>query len=87
MIKTEALEKKDYWVPNVHIKVEKIVRNCLDYILAEKKQGRQEGYLSPIDKGEVPLDTYHVDHLSPLATTKKSYRDIFIVIGSFLKFT
>ena len=87
MSKTEGLVKKNYWVPNLHIKVEKIVRNCLDCILAEQKQGRQEGYLSPIDKGEVPLDTYHVDHLAPLVTTKKSYRHIFVVIDSFSKFT
>ena len=85
--KNEALVKKGYWVPNLHTKVEKIVRNCLDCILSEKKQGRQEGYLCPIDKGEVPLDTYHIDHLGPLATTKKSYRHIFVVIDSFSKFT
>ena len=87
MSKTEALVKKDYWMPSLRAKVEKMVRNCISCILAEKKQGRQEGYLNPIDKGEVPLDTFHVDHFGPLPTTRKSYRHIFVVIDSFSKFT
>lgn len=81
--KTEALVRKEYWIQNLQARV---VRNCVDCILAERKQGRQEEYLNPINKGEVPLDTFHIDHLGPLAT-KKSYRHIFIVIDSFTKFT
>lgn len=85
--KTEAIIKKDFHVQNLRGRIEKIVRNCIDCILADKKQGKQEGFLCPINKGEVPLDTYHVDHLGPLATTKKSYRHIFVVIDGFSKFT
>lgn len=85
--KTEAIVKRDYWIANLREKTEKVVRNCIDCILAEKKQGRQEGFLNTIDKGDIPLDTYHVDHLGPLASTKKSYRHIFVVVDSFTKFT
>ena len=67
-------------------KVDKVVRNCVDCILAEKKQGRPEGYLFAISKGEVPLDTFHVDHLGPLPSTKKRYRYIFAVVDAFSKF-
>lgn len=74
-------------MPSLRAKVEKVIRNCVSCILEEKKHGRQEGYLNPIDKGEVPLDTFHVDHLGPLATTRTSYRHIFVVIDSFSKFT
>lgn len=85
--KTEAIVKRDYYIQNLRPKVEKIVHNCINCILAEKKQGKQEGFLFPIDKGEVPLDTFHVDHLGPLATTRKSYKYIFVVTDSFCKFT
>lgn len=85
--KTEAIVKRDYYVQNLRAKNEKIIKNCIDCILAEKRAGRQEGFLSPIDKGEVPLDTYHVDHLGPLVSTKKSYRHILVVIDGFSKFT
>lgn len=50
------------------------------------KQGKQDGLLNTIDKGELPFDTYHVDYLGPLPSTKKSYRHIFVVIDTFTKF-
>jgi hypothetical protein len=61
--KTEALLNQEYWIPNIRNKIQKVIKNCVPCILAEKKQGRQEGFLSPISKEEVPLDTYHIDHL------------------------
>jgi transposase InsO family protein len=85
--RTEAIIKRDYYIRNLRSKVEKVVRNCIDCILAEKKQGKQEGFSSTIDKGKVPLDTYHIDHLGPLASTRKNYKHIFVVIDSFSKFT
>lgn len=85
--KTEAIVKRDYHIPDLRAKIEKHIRNCINCILANKRQGKQEGFLCPIDKGEIPLDTYHVDHLGPLATTKKSYRYILAVIDGFSKFT
>ncbi|KMQ91095.1 blastopia polyprotein [Lasius niger] len=84
--KTEAIIKRDYYIQNLRSKVEKIIRNCIDCILAEKKQGKQEGFLSVIGKGEVPLDTFHVDHLGPLTSTKKNYKYIFVVVDGFSKF-
>lgn len=84
--KTEALIKKDYWIPGLRSKVETIVRNCIACILAERKQGKQEGLLNPIEKGSVPLDTFHIDHLGPLMSTKKCYVHIFAVIDAFSKF-
>lgn len=34
-----------------------------------------------------PLDTFHIDHLGPLASTKKNYKHIFVVVDAFSKFT
>ena len=67
-------------------KVERVVQSCIDCILAERKQGKKEGLLNTIDKGELSFDTYHVDHIGPLPATKKSYRHIFVVIDAFTKF-
>ena len=67
-------------------KVEKVVRNCINSIVAERKQGKQQGLLNSIEKGEGPLDTFHVDHLGLRPSTKKSYNHIFVVIDGFTKF-
>lgn len=83
--KTMKLLRDDYWFQNMQAKVEKVIHNCLDCIMAEKKTGKKEGYLHPIAK-EAPLDTYHIDHIGPMPSTKKSYRHILVVVDSFTKF-
>jgi len=80
--KTEALLSRDYFIPNVKPKIEKLIRNCVSCILAERKQ---EGHLNMIEKGEFPLDTFHIDHLGPLPITKKSYKYIFAVVRGVFK--
>lgn len=86
VIKTEAIIKKDYWFRDMRSKVEKVVRNCVQCILAERKVGKQEGFLHCIEKGTLPLDTYHLDHLGPITATKKKYRHIFVIVDAFTKF-
>lgn len=81
--KTEKLLKMNYWFKRMPSKIEKIIRNCISCILAEKKSGKQEGCLHPISKDESPLDTYHVDHLGPLPPIKKKYRHLFVVVDAF----
>lgn len=84
--KTEKLLKTDYWFKGMRTKIEKVIRNCINCILAEQKAGKQEGWLCPIDKGEMPFQTYHVDHLGPMPSTKKKYCHLFVVIDAFTKF-
>ncbi|XP_011698713.1 PREDICTED: uncharacterized protein LOC105456415 [Wasmannia auropunctata] len=85
--KTEILVRRDYWICNLRSKVEKVVRNCITCILAERKQGKLDGLLNPIEKGSLPLDTFHVDHLGSLPSTKKSYKHILVIVDAFSKFT
>lgn len=84
--KTEALMRKDYWISNLRPKVEGVLRNCVPCILAERKHGKAKCFLSPINKGDAPLDTFHIDYLGPLQSTKKSYAHIFVVVDAFSKF-
>jgi len=50
------------------------------------KAGRQEGFLTPTDKGDKPLVTYHVDHFGPTELTKKGYNHIFVIVDAFFKY-
>ncbi|GFU36932.1 transposon Tf2-6 polyprotein [Trichonephila clavipes] len=52
-----------------------------------KKTGKKEGFLNPISKESIPLNTYHVDFICPLPSTNKSYQHIFTVVDAFTKFT
>lgn len=84
--KTEELIQREYYIQDLSKKVERIIANCVKCILVNKKAGKQEGFLHPIEKDSIPLYTYHVDHLGPLETTNKNYNHIFAVIDSFTKF-
>ncbi|GFU25654.1 hypothetical protein TNCV_2005971 [Trichonephila clavipes] len=55
-------------------------------ILKNKKSGKQEGFLHALVKDNIPINTYHIDHLGPLATSSKNYKFILAVIDSFTKF-
>lgn len=83
--KTEDMVKRMYWFPEMRKQVEKVIRNCLACILAEKKGGKQEGWLHVLEKGTQLLDCYHIDHLDPMASTAKSYEHLLVVVDSFTK--
>lgn len=81
---TESINE-DFYIPKLKEKLEKFVECCVPCILAEKKRGRKEGELIPIPKGDVPLETYHVDHLGPMTTTSKLYKYLFVIVDGFSK--
>jgi len=84
--KTQDLVEKSYFIPNLKEKVSRVVGSCVECILVNAKSGKQEGYLNPIDKGDKPLVTYHIDHVGPMEITKKRYNHILVVVDAFSKF-
>lgn len=85
--KVETMVKRDYFIEKLSSKVAEVVNNCVSCILANRKEGKKEGLLNPIEKGDTPLKTYHIDHLGPLESMAKSYKPILLVIDAFSKFT
>lgn len=78
--------KKQFFIPQLQSKVEQCISHCVTCLLQNHKSGKQEGYLHPLQKDDIPLMTYHVDHFGPLPTSNKNYNYIFAVIDSFTKF-
>lgn len=48
--------------------------------------GKPEGYFHTILKGNLPFQTYHIDHYGPLEKTGKGYKYIFAIVDAFTKF-
>lgn len=82
----EITAKQQYDIPDLTKRVDRFVSNCVTCILATKKKGKKDGWLQSIEKADIPMDTYHVDHIGPLESTAKSYKHIFAVIDAFTKF-
>ncbi|GFX81155.1 hypothetical protein TNCV_1911471 [Trichonephila clavipes] len=88
VLRTQDLVSKDFYIPRLKDKVEKCIQNCVTCILTNRKRGKQDGTLNPIEKkNDLPLHTFHLDHLGPLASTSKKYKHVFAVIDAFSKFT
>lgn len=71
--KTEYLLQQKFWFPRMRDTIRKIIDNCVKCLLAEKKKGRAKGLLNPINKGEEPLNTYYVNYLDLMPSTRKCY--------------
>lgn len=84
--KLEEVIKRDYYIPQLTTKIKRQIECCVKCILAEKKRGKTDGLLNPIAKGEVPFDTYHVDHLGPMDVTEKQYKYLYVVVDAFSKY-
>ncbi|XP_035894836.1 uncharacterized protein LOC118515170 [Anopheles stephensi] len=85
--KLEDMISRDYYIPNLSEKIKRKIECCVKCLIAERKRGKIDGMLYPIEKGEVPFDTYHVDHVGPMAVTDKMYKYIFVVVDAFTKYT
>lgn len=66
--------------------MERFIQNCVPCILINRKQGKQEGFLNTIDKGDLPLHTWHINFLGPLTNTPRGYKHILVIIDAFTKF-
>lgn len=80
------MSNQEYDITDVGKQIDKFISNCISCILATKKKGKKDGWLTPIDKLDAPLHTYHIDHLGPMPSTAKSYNHIFAVVDAFTKF-
>lgn len=84
--KTVEMIQREFYIPRLQQKVTSCIKNCVTCILASRKEGKQEGYLNPIPKEDVPLGTYHIDHLGPMTITKKKYKHLLVIVDAFSKF-
>lgn len=77
---------EEFYIPKLKEKLEKFISCCVPCILAERKKGKKKGELMAIPKGDVPLSTYHIDHLGPMTPTSKLYKYLFVVVDGYPKF-
>lgn len=84
--KTMHSTNQQYFIPHLEQKVKQVMNSCVKCIIHNKKLGKKEGFLNPIDKGCNPLQTIHLDHIGPMDITAKQYKYILMVVDAFSKF-
>lgn len=83
--RTLARLAEHYWFPKMRECVEKYISCCIP-CLFYKRTGKVEALLHPIDKGDCPFQTFHIDHLGPFPKSKRGNEYIMIGIDGFTKF-
>lgn len=82
--------QEDYYIPKLKDKIVIILIIMLNIaypvFCLKKKKGKKEGLLRSIPKDDVPLNTYHIDHLGPMTSTSKLYEYLLVIIDGFSKF-
>jgi len=63
--RTVELIKRIYWFPKLTDCVKKYIGNCLKCIVFSPSEGKREGFLKLIKKGNKPFNTVHIDHYGP----------------------
>jgi len=84
--KTIELIKQVYWFPKLAERVKKYINSCLKCIIFSPKEGKGEGLLNLIDKGNKPFQTIHIDHFGPINQTKGRFKHILVIVDAFSKF-
>lgn len=85
-LKVKSMIEESYFIDDLLKKIKKMSSNCVNCILINRKSGKQECFLRPIDKLDVPLHTLHMDHVGPLPSTSKNYNELLVVVDAFTKF-
>lgn len=84
--KMKELLVKDFYIKDIDKKIDDFIVSFIPCLLASKKQGKQEGFLNPIQKKGSPLHTLHMDHIGPMTETRKRYNHILTIVDAFTKF-
>jgi len=84
--KTCAAIDKTYWFPQMRVKIKDHIRNCLKCIAFSPCTDKQ-GFLHSIPKGNLPFQTFHVDHIGPIDRKRLIKQHILVVVDGFTKYT
>ena len=87
LAKTLSAVKQHYWFPNMREYVKNYIRACLPCQYNKNQGGQRPGELHPIEKGTIPFDTIHLDHLGPFKKSARKNTHLLVVIDAFSKYT
>lgn len=79
--------RESYWFPNLKLKTDVYVKNCIKCILYSTPCGPSEHSLYNIPKKPLPFDTIHIDHFGPLPSVTSRQKHILVIVDAFTKWT
>ena len=84
--KVEELIRRSFYFSGMRKKLCEHIKNCVVCIRYTPKRKKYDGELHIFEKGNLPFDTIHVDHLVALMKTKAKNENIFAIVDGFTKY-
>lgn len=84
--KTTERIQSQYWFPKMTRFIKKYVNACLNCAYNKDDVPTKQGHIYPIEKGNVPFQTVHIDHLGPFVKSKRGNSYILTVVDGFSKY-
>jgi len=84
--KIQHIIERSYFIPKLKDKTDRIVESCIRCVTVNAKTGKKEGFLTSIDRGDLPFITYHIDRVGPTEMTTKPYNHILVIVDVFSKY-
>ena len=78
--------KMHFWFPDMQVKVEKFIRNCIKCIMFSAPTRGNEHNLYNIPKQPLPFHTLHIDHFGPLPSLQSKRKHILLIVDAFTKY-
>ena len=84
--KTLTKLKETYYFPGMRKYVTAYVTRCISCLYYKSQTGKKLGFLHPIEKGSIPFETIHIDHLGPFTKTTRENKYVLEVICAYSKY-
>ena len=81
--KTLTKLKEAYYFPGMREYVTAYVTCCISCLYYKAQTGKKPGFLHPIEKGSIPFETIHIDHLRPFTKTTRENEYVLGVICAY----
>lgn len=78
--------KETYYFPKMREAVSSYVNRCINCLYYKTSSGKPPGFLHPLEKGSVPFQTVHTDHLGPIVRTNNENLHVLAIIDGFSKY-
>lgn len=66
--------------------IKKYVNACLECAFNKDNIPTKQGHIYPIEKGNTPFQTIHIDHLGPFVKSKRGNTHILTIVDGFSKY-
>ena len=84
--KTLQKVKESYYFPKMREFMTQYVNRYINCLYYKTPSGKKPGLLHPLEKGNAPFQSVHIDHVGPFVTTENEIKYVGAIVCGFSKY-